>query len=399
MTHKERHSFIKPVAQWSVILIIATVVLAVATSVYSLSQFRFLSLWHTPPVTPSNSPPIITSVAALGRLEPQGETIRLSAPNSQGGVRVSRLQVKKGDKVRKGQVVAILDSYDVRLAALGHAQKQVQVAQASLEQVKAGAKAGDIFAQKATIARLEAELQGEVSAQTATIARLEAELRNAQSENRRYQQLYKDGAISASDSDAKRLRVDTVQQQMNEAKASLKRTVETIQKQQKEAQARLKSIEEVRPTDIQAAKTKVESAKAEVKQVQADLDLSLVRSPIEAQIMKIHTWPGEIIGSQGIAELGRTQQMYVVAEVYETDIKKVNLGQSAIITSSAFSGKLKGTVADIGLQVAKQNIFSNDPGADTDNKIIDVKIRIDNPTDNQRVAALTDLQVEVLIQI
>ncbi|MBW4670207.1 MAG: ABC exporter membrane fusion protein [Cyanomargarita calcarea GSE-NOS-MK-12-04C] len=397
MVHKERQPFEKPLTQWSIILAIATAVATGAVCVYSLSRFRFTSFWQAPP-NPTSSP-VITAVSALGRLEPQGEVIRLSAPNSQGGVRVAQLQVNKGDKVRKGQTIAILDNHDVRLAGLLYAQKQVQVAQASLNQVKAGAKAGDISAQKATIARLEAQLQGEISAQQATIARIKAELRNAQSENQRYQGLYKEGAISASDSDTKRLRMDTVQQQLNEAEASLNRTVETIQKQLSEAKAKLKSIEEVRPTDLQASIANIESAKASVKQAQADLDLSLVRSPINGQIMKIHTWPGEIIGERGIAELGRTNQMYVVAEVYETDIDRLRLGQSAIITSDAFSGKLRGKVADIGLQVGKQNIFNNDPGADTDNRIIDVKIRIDNPLDNQRVAGLTDLQVQVLIQI
>ena len=393
MVQKERQPFVKPLTQWSIILAVATG----AVYLYSLSRFRFTSLWQAPP-NPVSSP-VITAVSALGHLEPQGEVIRLSAPNSQGGVRVAQLQVNKGDKVHKGQPIAILDNHGVNLAALLYAQKQVQVAEASLNQVKAGAKAGDISAQKATIARLEAQLQGEISAQQATIARVKAELRNAQSENRRYQQLYKEGAISASDSDAKRLKMDTVQQQLNEAQASLNRTVETIQKQLSEAKAKLLSIEEVRPTDLQASTANIETAKASVKQAQANLDLSVVRSPINGQIMKIHTWPGEIIGNQGIAELGRTNQMYVVAEVYETDIDKLRLGQSAIITSDAFSGKLRGRVADIGLQVGKQNIFNNDPGADTDNRIIDVKIRIDNPVDNQRVSGLTDLQVQVLIKI
>ncbi len=193
--------------------------------------------------------------------------------------------------------------------------------------------------------------------------------------------------------------MDTVQQQMNEAKASLNRTVETLQKQLNEAKARLVSIAEVRPTDVQAAQADVESAKASVKQAEADLDLSSVRSPINGQVLKINAWPGEIISSQGIAELGSTQQMFVVAEVYETDIKKVRLGQSAKITGDAFSGEIRGTVTDIGLRVGKQNIFTNNPGADTDNKIIDVKIRIDNLPDNQRISGLTDLQVQVIIQI
>ncbi|WP_138505643.1 ABC exporter membrane fusion protein [Nostoc sp. PA-18-2419] len=400
MIPKQKQSFIKPFIKpvsWSSVMLATTMAVATGASLYTFSQFHLSS--KVEPVATPNSSPRITAVSALGRLEPQGEVIRLSAPDSQAGVRVTKLLVNKGDMVRQGQVVAILDTYYSRLAALEKAQQQVLVAQASLNQVKAGAKAGDISAQQATIARLKAELEGETSAQQATIARLQAEWRNAESENQRYQQLYKDGAISASDADTKRLRVDTVNQQINEAKASLKRTIETLQKQLTEGKARLKSIAEVRPTDIAAAQADVDSAIASVKQAQAEFDLSTVRSPITGQIMKINSWPGEIIGTTGIADLGRTQQMYVVAEIYETDIQKVRLGQSATITSDVFPGKLRGKVTDIGLQIGKQNIFNNTIQADTDNKIVDVKIRIDNPADNRQVAGFTDLQVEVMIYI
>ncbi len=399
MVPKERWLITIPISrlQVYVFLAIITAVGIGAVSFYSLSRLRTKSASNTS-ATLMNSP-AITAVAALGRLEPQGEVINLSAPNSQAGVQLARLLVDEGDRVVKGQVIALVDSFYVRLAALEQAQKQVFVALANLNQVKAGAKSGDVFAQKATIARLEAELQGELSAQQATIARLEAELRNAETENRRYQMLYRQGAISASQADAKRLRVDIVQQQLNEAKATRDRTANTLKKQLSEARARLASIVEVRPTDVQAAQANVESAKAAVARARADLDLSIVRSPINGQILKIFTWPGEIISNRGIAQIGRTNQMYVVAEVYETDIQKVRLGQLATITSDAFEGELQGTVEDIGLQVTRQNIFNNNPGADTDNKVVEVKIRINNPADNQRVANLTNLQVQVLIHV
>jgi HlyD family secretion protein len=241
-------------------------------------------------------------------------------------------------------------------------------------------------------------LYGAISAQQATIARIEAELRNAESENQRYQQLYKVGAISASESEARRLQVEIFQQQYKEAKASHNRIVETIEKQLMEAKAKFASITEVRATDVQAAEANVESAKASVKQAQVELDLSFVRSPLVGQILKVHTRPGEIIGNTGIADLGRTQQMYVVAEIYETDIKKVRLGQSAIITSDALPKELRGTVTDIGLQVGKQNMFNN-LQADTDNKVVEVKIRINNMEDSKQIAALTNLQVQVHIDV
>jgi len=47
---------------------------------------------------------------------------------------------------------------------------------------------------------------------------------------------------------------------------------------------------------------------------------------------EILTYPGEAI-SDGILQMGDTRQMYVVAEVYETDVGLVKLGQPPTITS------------------------------------------------------------------
>ena len=95
----------------------------------------------------------LTGVTALGRLEPRGEVIKVSASGAAEGNRIDRLLVKEGDRVKTGQVIAILDSRDRQQAALDQAEEQVRVAEANLAKVKAGAKNGEIQAQKATIAR------------------------------------------------------------------------------------------------------------------------------------------------------------------------------------------------------------------------------------------------------
>jgi HlyD family secretion protein len=338
-------------------------------------------------------------VTGLGRLQPQGEVTKLFAPSSQTGVRVEKQLVNEGDEVRAGQILALLEGYARSRAALQQALDKVQIAQAQLAQVKAGAKPGDINAQKAAIARLESQLTGEVATKQATIARLEAELENAQTENNRYQQLYREGAISASTADSKRLQQQTVQQQLTEAKANLNSTVNTISDQLNEAKAKLGSIKEVRVVDVKLAEAEVQSAITAVQQAKADYNLTYLKSPIDGRILKVHAKTGEVSSNQGIVEIGKTSQMYVLAEVYQTDIGKIRIGQKATITSTAFPKKIKGTVTEIGLQVDRQNILSVNPAADTDRRIIEVKIRIDDPADSQRVAGLTNLQVDVAIHI
>ena len=380
----------------------------------------------------------LNAVAALGHLEPNGEVIRLSAPasatgaTSATGTRVDQLLVKQGDLVQAGQVIAILDSHNNLQAALIKSQKQVSVSQARLEQVKAGAKEGEIKAQKAKIAgsraelrgqitaqqatidRLEAELRGERKAQEATVKRLKAELDNATTECKRYQSLYQQGAVATSQRDIKCLDEKTARERVNEAevtlnrivttrgeqleeaKATLNRTVETVEEQVASDKGTLEQIAEVRPVDVAVAQAELEDAQAAVQQAKAQLDLAYVRSPRAGQILKIHTWPGEIIGNKGIVELGRTDQMYAIAEVYETDISKVHLGQKAMITSAGFPGKLHGTVDEIGLQIGKKDVLGTDPVADVDARVVEVKIRL-NSADSLRVSGLTNLKVKLVI--
>ncbi|HEY9834434.1 MAG TPA: ABC exporter membrane fusion protein [Stenomitos sp.] len=387
---------VKPKFQQTTILAAIAALAAGGTLIYGLRAFQSTQKSSLPP--PAASVPEITKVTALGRLEPRGEVIQLSAPTSVEGSRVAQLLVKQGDKVKVGQVVAILDSRDRLLASLAQAQEQVGVAQAKLAQVKAGAKSGEINAQKAAIARLAAEQEGDTTAQQATVARLEAELRNAQTEYQRYQSLYQAGAISASNRDSKRLVLDTVQQQLNEAKANLNRVKQAKREQINEAQATLTRIAEVRPVDVQAAQAEVNNAIAAVKRAQADLDLAYVKAPRDGQILKIHTWPGEVVKTDGIADLGQTDQMYVVAEVYESDVGKVRIGQLARITSSSFSGELPGTVDEVGLQVRKKDVLNTDPVADIDSRVVEVKIRLDDAA-TQTVAGLTNSQVKVAIAL
>lgn len=360
--HKERQLVIKLISKWPLFLALNIGLAVGATSVNSLAKFRSISQSQTPTPHLPKSQPAIIGIGALGRIQPQGEVIHLSAPYALQGARVGQLLVRKGDRVRRGQVVAILDTYASHLASLREAHTQVKVAQANLAKVKAGAKQGDINAQKATIARIRAELN------------------NAQLEYQRYQSLYENGAISASLRDSKYLVLKTTQEQLSQAKASLN------------------SIAEVRPTDVEVAQADVVKAIAAVKQAQEELELTNMRAPIDGQVLKIYTWPGEIVGNEGIVEIGQTKRMYVVAEVYQTDIKKVHIGQSATITSEAFTGKLRGTVTEIGLQVSKQNIFNINPKADTDRKIVEVKIQL-TLADSQRVADLTNLQVQALIHL
>jgi HlyD family secretion protein len=376
--------------------IILLVLITSIAGILTVSHYRSVP---SAVIKPSPLPtPMQERVAALGRLEPQGEVIYLSAPAAIEGARVGRLLVKLGDKVERDQVVAILDNYDRLKSALKLSQRQVKVAQSRLAQVKAGSKVGKIEAQSAEIQSLEAELKGQMATQAAVIKRLQYELQNAETECSRYQRLYHDGAISASQRDNICLKEDTLREQLQEAQATRSRTVNTLDQQLAAAISTRTEIVEVRPTDVAVVKAEVEAAEAGVQQARANLDLAFVRSPRSGQILKIYTFAGERVGEKGIVALGNTSQMNVVAEVYETDIHKVAIGQQATIQSQGFLQELTGKVVEIGLQIGKKDVLGTDPAADSDVRVVEVRIRLD-PVSNQKVEALTNLQVNVIIHL
>ncbi len=378
---------------WLLILVLLGLFGASAWGVW---QFRFAQVEEAQ--TKVAPVPKIKTVTALGRLEPEGEVINLTASSSSQTSRIKELLIKEGDLVQPGQVIAVLDNRDRLQATLQKAKEQVEIAETKLAQVKAGAKSGEIQAQRAEISRIEADQVGNLNTQSATINRLEAEMQNARIEYQRYESLYQQGAISASERDARQLTYTTTQQQLQEAQAALKRIQTTSDKQIAQAKATLEQIVEVRPVDVAAAIAEVQSALAAVAEAKIDLDQAEVRSPRAGQVMKIHTRPGEKIAEEGIATLGQTQQMMVIAEVYQSDINKIKIGQTAEIKSPVIPETLQGKVEQIGLQVEKQQVVNEDPAANIDAKVIEVHIELDGAK-SEKVAGLTNLQVTATIRV
>lgn len=243
------------------------------------------------PVVPSTERHPLQKVSALGRIEPRDGLIRVAGP-PRVAVVIQKLDVKEGDRVKRGQVIAVL---------LGNAVDRAEV------------------------------------------ARLTAELENAQQELDRNEALFRKHTISES--------------------------------------------------DLRTLELKRDVAKAALQRAQAELELSSVRAPIDGQVIAIHAREGERVEQDGVVELGDTSAMYAVAEVYETDIGRIHVGQGAEIRSPVFAHPLTGTVERIGLEIGKKDVLSTDPVADADARVVEVHVRLSEPA---LAAKLSNLRVEVV---
>jgi HlyD family secretion protein len=360
---------------------------------------RTLSPSRSAVEAPVSAPQPIQTVAALGRIEPESSIIKVSVANARDS-RVDRLLVQEGDRVEAGEVIAILQGLEKQQAAVIEAEKSVAIEQAKLRQVEAGSSNfSQIRAQQAAIAQLQAELSTNTAGKQASLRRAEAELQNAQTTYDRYAQLFEEGAVSAAALDNYRSNYRTAQAQTAEAEAELANTIETLNARIAQAKATLSNLSEVRPVDIEVPQAEVRYALSKLASEQAKLEDYYVRAPAAGQILKINTQIGEQVDAEaGIVDLGQTDRMAVIAEVYETDVSRVQIGQRATIASEngGFDEELMGTVQQVGLQVKKVDILDTDPAANSNARVVEVKIQLDAES-SQQVAGLTYMQVRVKI--
>lgn len=397
----QNHKLQSSLSSQSILRLAIAITMLASLSVASISVFivlKFREIDHQKPENPAVVIPEIKTVTALGRIEPEGEVIKLSAPISGEGSQVEKILVQEGDMVTKGQVIAILNNRERLQAELTAAKAEVRIIQAKIAQIQAGAKPGEITAQKAIIDRLVAESQGDIDTQKAILEKLQAELLNAKAENKRYQELYIEGAISASEKDSKNLNIETTKKSLQAAQSQLKKLELSSKEKIKEASATLNQISEVRKVDIEVAIAELNRVDVNVKKATINLQQAYVKSPQNGQVFEIYTHPGELISNNGIADIGKTSQMYVVAEVYESDINKIIQGKNVRIVSDVFAQELQGKVERIGLQVRKQNLTNTDPSTNIDNRIVKVYIRL-NKASSQQAAKFTNMQVKTIISL
>ena len=310
--------------------------------------------------TPVKTPAMPGRVASMGRIEPLDGTVEVSARSLSGQPSiVSDLLVKEGDWVKTGQLIAVLDSHRQMEAAVQDLEARAMVAEQRVATVRAGGKKSDAAMALAEIARLQAVLD------------------DARQDVERYDALYSRGSATVTERNTRRILAETTVQAINREKA------------------RVTGVDEVRDSDVKLAEAELESARASVAHAKAESEASRILAPSEGRVLKINAHKGEEVGAHGLLELGRTDRMYVVAEVYESDVKRVHVGQAATMTSEALKVPLHGKVEYIGVNVGKDSLAGLDPVSLTDARVIQVKIRLDESED---AARLIHGQVTALIE-
>lgn len=281
-------------------------------------------------------------VVALGRIIPKGDVVSVATPSGAGDARIAQIRVIVGDSVASGDVLAVLDNLPGLENGVATAMATIALREASLAQTTATIRAS----------RDEAQ---------ASLERAEATAQNAQSDMDRVTSLFGRGVATRSD-------LDNAVARATEAGRDVERNIATL--------SRFQAVDATQP-DIAVAEAILAAARVDLTRAEADLERAYVRAPAAGTVLDINARAGERPGNAGIIDLGDTSQMTVQAEVYQTLIGRVAIGDPVTVFADALAQDLVGVVSAIGLEIGRQSILSDDPAANTDARVVDVIVTLE----------------------
>ncbi|MBW4661135.1 MAG: efflux RND transporter periplasmic adaptor subunit [Drouetiella hepatica Uher 2000/2452] len=296
------------------------------------------------------------TITANGSVDPE-RSINVS-PKSSGTLKT--LLVNVGDTVQEGQILAYMDDSSLQ-GQLAQAQGQLASSEANRQKIRAGNRPEDIASAQAQLDEAEAKLR-------------QAELTMQQD-----QDLYDARAIALRDLESSRANRDSAQAQVKQAQQSL-------------------ALQQAgsRSEDIAAAEADVVSAKGSLQNIQIQVDETVIRAPFSGTVIRKYADPGAFVApttaassefsatSSSILSLASKNQ--VVANVAETNIARMRIGQRAVIRADAYPDKtFAGSITEISPQsTVEQNVTS-----------FEVKVSLSDPQNLLRSGMNVDVSFAV----
>lgn len=262
--------------------------------------FTFYSMWQTvkpptPPqlITPHPRAPFKSYISGAGVVEASSDNISIGTPVNRI---VEKVFVHVGQEVKKGDVLFVLENQDLK-SDLNSRKVDYEIAQSKLQKMEALPR------------------QEDVSAAEAALKSAQIELDQAKSQFDMVQGLQNSRALS--------------QQEINRRRFSYEQTQARVQ----EAQANLNKVKAgAWKPDLQIASLEIQQAKTSIDRVQADIQRTIIRSPIDGKVLQIRIHEGESPASASgpLMIVGNTDEIYLKVSVNQFDAPYFRPGSPAV---------------------------------------------------------------------
>jgi HlyD family secretion protein len=298
-------------------------------------------LWHVLKERPNRNGRIFVS----GNIE----AIEVDLSFRIGG-QIKTRPVDEGDRVKKDQVVATLDT-DTLLTQKGSAESDLANARAVLDQLEEGTR------------------KEQIESARAQFKAAESRLKNARDEYERHQLLYKEKAISASQFDARETSFRVALEEYNNASERL-RELEAGPREQ----------------EIRAARARVTKAEWDVKRLQLDIEHSTLTTPVSGVVLTKANEVGEVVlPGATVLTVAAIDEVWLKGYVGESDLGRVKLGQKALVTTDTYPDKVyHGIVTFISsrAEFTPKNVQTREERV---KQVYRVKVTIKNPEQELKI--------------
>jgi len=277
--------------------------------------------------------------------------------------RVVERSVDEGDKVQTGQVLARLD--DAELASVVTQNRAaLHEAESRLEELKAGSRPQEIEEARANVRSQEAET-----------VRLKRDFERAEV-------LYKNGAISTAQYDAAKSAYESRAAQERSANESLSLVKEGPRKE-----------------DIDAARHRVEEARAAIKTAEERLKDTVITAPAPGVVLRKNVELGETVAvGVPILTIGDLASPWIKVYVPEPQSHLVKLGQRALVTIDKDPHEQKKTYNGWVSYISQEAEFTPKNVQTQEERVklvYGVKVRVDDPDQDIKPSMPADVVIQL----
>lgn len=272
---------------------------------------------------------------------------------------LAELNIKEGDQVQVGQVIAKIDRPDLQ-AQLSRDEAALAKARAQLRDLEQGSRLQEL---REAVANLE------VARSQAIKAKLDYE---------RYSRLFSEGAIAT--------------QQLDTSRSAHEVAANTLTA----AQARYKLLQEGnRPETIEAQRLEVERSVAVLAGTRTQIADMTVASPLAGRVLSKNYERGEYVNAgAAIATIGDMRDCWVKIYVSTEQLGRIRLGQAVKVKIDAYPDKdFRGEIKEIS-QNAEYTPRQSITQRERANMVFAVKVKIENAQETMKPGLPADVVIE-----
>jgi HlyD family secretion protein len=360
------------------------------------------------PARPGPSPPRETpakrSVFALGTLEPRGGAVLVTS--ALVGTPIREVLVREGQTVKTGERLILLDTTvpdeELRIATNQRAQA-VERQQSEISLAKQRQEAAALALTQAQDApRLELETQKkQVEVAEAKLEQAEGDLARLEKIDHGERPL-----ISAQQLGHQKTLVKLAHVERDAAGLAFSRIEQALQFQLQKAQTEKKAADESRA--IAERGSALTTLDRQIKLAEHKLALTRVTAPSSGTVISLMAHPGELISTQPLMQIANLTALECLAEVDVADLSLLKDKHDALISCRAFRGtKIKATIERIRNVAGAATLRKVDPRNNVDRTVATIVLKVDAAEAAQLIggnvdgaaAALMGLQVDVEIPL